>query len=244
MQGSRVIGLGGGQGAGKTTLSNLIVAAGALRGERIVVLGIDDFYLPKAARLKLAREQHPLLETRGPPGTHDIGRLIAVLDQLSLAKTDVHVPRFDKGIDDRIGDEVVAKDADRILVEGWCIGAHPLPRTELSEPINDLERTEDPTRAWRNYMANALEESYQSLNDKLDSLIYLKVPDMDCVRKWRLDQERERDAGQRMSLAEVNRFVQYYERITLWMLRSTSFRADVVVGLDTNHRVNEIEIRN
>ena len=41
------------------------------RFERAVTFSMDDLYLGRAARVDLARRIHPLLATRGVPGTHD-----------------------------------------------------------------------------------------------------------------------------------------------------------------------------
>ena len=62
----RPFSLAGLQGTGKSTLSAQIADAAAARGLRAVVLSIDDFYLDRPARLRLGREVHPLLATRGP----------------------------------------------------------------------------------------------------------------------------------------------------------------------------------
>ena len=62
-----VLGISGGQGAGKTTLSTLLVRALELCGCRAVALSLDDFYLPGADRQRLAATVHPLLATRGVP---------------------------------------------------------------------------------------------------------------------------------------------------------------------------------
>jgi len=47
----------------------------SILGDGVEVLSLDDFYLGHAARLQLARDIHPLLATRGVPGTHDIAFL-------------------------------------------------------------------------------------------------------------------------------------------------------------------------
>src|SRR5690606_41673735 len=62
-----VIGVVGAQGCGKTTLAR--AAAGRFGAAQI---SIDDVYLTRAEREALARDVHPLLLTRGPPGTHDL----------------------------------------------------------------------------------------------------------------------------------------------------------------------------
>ena len=238
----KCIGLAGGQGTGKTTLGSLLVDAGAYFGERIQILSIDDFYLTKQERTRLAQSVHPLLATRGPPGTHDIDWLIQTVSALRIGST-CSVPRFDKGIDDRDEIVVLEETCDRIVIEGWCVGAAPYPNARLARPINELERERDPHRIWRTYSMDCLANAYQTLNGMLDCLIYLKVPDMDAVRRWRLQQESERDASQQKTAQEIDEFVAYYERLTLWMLEDMGERAQVVVSLDQDHGINGTTIR-
>ena len=231
------IGLGGGQGAGKSTLGRLIVDAGAAFGMRIEVLSLDDFYLPRAERRRLAREVHPLLATRGPPGTHDVGRLRRAMAALGRDGL-VQVPRFDKGIDDRAGYREVRGAVDIVVVEGWCIGAPPARLgSEPTAALNALETQHDADGRWRRYVESALGSVYTELHRDLDTLVFLEVPDLDAVRRWRMQQEGERPPAQRMTAAQVRRFVEHYERITLRMLAALPDTAEVVVRLDDGHRV-------
>ena len=235
-RGTRLAGVAGGQGAGKSTLGRLLTSAGAFHGQRVAVLGIDDFYLTKAERERLAVEVHPLFRTRGPPGTHAIGLLLETLAAL-MRGGDAVVPRFDKGIDDRAGEVIVAGPVDVVVLEGWCVGAPPRPVGESWAPINALERESDVGGAWRNAIDDALRGPYAELNDALDAVVYLKVPDFDAVRRWRLQQEGERPEAQRMTAAEVARFVAYYERITRRMVATLPGTADVTVELGEDHGI-------
>ena len=70
--GALVVGLTGSQGSGKSTLAARLPPLLAARNLRAAVLSLDDLYLPKAERQRLAREVHPLLATRGVPGTHEV----------------------------------------------------------------------------------------------------------------------------------------------------------------------------
>src|SRR5688500_15694753 len=69
---SRIHAIAGLQGSGKSTLAAQVAALACERGLRVAVLSVDDFYLGRRERLALARRVHPLLATRGPPGTHDV----------------------------------------------------------------------------------------------------------------------------------------------------------------------------
>ena len=229
------VGVGGGQGAGKSTLCRLIEAAGRALGTRVVTLGLDDFYLTKAERAELARAVHPLLATRGPPGTHAVADLRRALAALRKPG-EVRVPRFDKGADDRTARATLRGPADVVVVEGWCVGAPPAD-APLGVPINALEREHDSEGHWRRYTEQALRGEYAQLNAELDAIVFLQVPGLSAVRRWRLQQEADRAPAQRMTEAQVFRFVEHYERVTRRMLATLPNTADVVVELNDAHRV-------
>ena len=113
----------------------------AERGLRAAVLSLDDLYLPLAERRRLAEQVHPLLLTRGVPGTHDVALGLATIESLR-GPGETLIPRFDKASDDRLSSDKgtrFAGPADVILFEGWCVGARPQPSEALAQPINDLE---------------------------------------------------------------------------------------------------------
>ena len=235
----RQIGIGGGQGAGKSTLSRLIASAFAHMGETVAMLSIDDFYLPARERLRLAREVHPLLATRGPPGTHEIDALLQSIDVLKAGGT-VEVPVFDKATDERTGSRRIVGPVKRALVEGWCVGASPMIGAPEDAPINELERSDDPNGEWRQWINRGLETTYRDLVNRFDQLLYLKVPNMIAVRRWRLAQEQSLPPAARKEADEVAQFVAHYERLTLWMMEDLTTRADLVVHLGENHEVTSV----
>src|SRR5690554_1225616 len=114
------------QGSGKSTLAAQVAAEAGRRGLRCAVLSIDDAYLGRAERLRLARDVHPLLATRGPPGTHDVALAAGVLDALR-GGGDVALPRFDKLGDDRLppASWPRVRGVDLVLFEGWFLGTPP-----------------------------------------------------------------------------------------------------------------------
>ena len=77
-----VIGINGAQGTGKTTLSDLCTKLMETHEFKIANLSIDDFYLSKSEREQLATDRHPLLRTRGVPGTHDVSLLLSKIEEL------------------------------------------------------------------------------------------------------------------------------------------------------------------
>jgi D-glycerate 3-kinase len=230
-----IVGLCGAQGSGKSTIAAVTKQMLAARGLKTVALSLDDFYLTREARQRLAKEVHPLLATRGPPGTHDVALAGMVLDQLR-AKGKVVLPRFDKAADNRAPRaqwETLPTPVDVIILEGWCVGAVAQGLQSLREPVNDLERDEDPKLVWRGYVNDQLNGPYQALFEKRHDLVLLQAPSFEAVLAWRQEQERKlREAtGAGMSDAEVVRFVAHYERLTRWILAEMPGRADWVVPL-------------
>lgn len=246
-----LVGIGGAQGTGKSTLAAFLeMSLAASGGFSVAVLSLDDFYYTHAERHQLGSSVHPLLATRGVPGTHDLQMLSTCLDQLRLLQPGqtMALPRFDKAQDDRTDPAdwpVVNGPVDVIVLEGWCLGAAPQPPASLTTAINPLERVADSGGIWRRYVNEQLAGSYASLFERLDHLVFLKAPDFDAVRRWRLEQEQKLGGSGRQSMsdAEVGRFVQHFERLTRAMLESTPPRADVVVRFDEQHACTALDWR-
>lgn len=250
-----LIGINGAQGSGKTTLCRLLqIVLEQGFAKHAVTISIDDIYLPHAARAQLANTVHPLLQTRGVPGTHDVAlglQLLASLRGLGKDRT-MSLPVFDKAIDDRLPEEDarrVTGPVDLILFEGWCVGARPQQDEALAVPVNSLERLEDPDLAWRRYVNQQLNNDYARLFAEIDFLIMLKVPGMDSVMEWRGKQERKlaERAGpggsKVMDRAALQRFIMHYERLTRAMLAEMPERADLVLMLNQSQQICGVRVR-
>ena len=245
-----VIGICGAQGSGKSTLAQAVQARCAAERIASAVLSLDDLYLTHAERQALARNVHPLLATRGVPGTHDIALGLGVLDGLE-AGGPVALPRFDKARDDRVSEHdwpIVVPGCQVLLLEGWCLGAFPQRTGELAEPVNALEAEQDSDGHWRRWVNDMLGDSYQRLFARIDRLVLLAAPGFEVVHRWRSEQER--DLASRagpddrvMSEAEIARFIAHYERITRAILAEMPARADLLVRLDEDRRPEVIEVR-
>lgn len=235
----RLVGLSGGQGTGKSTLARLLEPACAAFGLRAAVLALDDFYRTRSERRSLAGTIHPLFETRGPPGTHDVAGLRSALASLTGTRS-TEVPCFDKGRDDRVGMRRLVGPFDVVVLEGWCVGARPETTAALADPVNALERDEDPLGRWRAHANAALATEYAELFAMLSELVFLKAPDLGSIRRWRLEQEAERPAGSRMDAEKVERFVAHFERTTRAMLVDLPARADWTIELAPDHSIAEI----
>ena len=230
------IAIAGAQGSGKSTLGEVLTEQLVLSGISAVTCSLDDFYLERARRIELARTVHPLLITRGVPGTHDIELCATTLDSVTRGPTSM--PKFDKGLDDRIDRSMwpMADTADVVVIEGWCLGAQPQAADDLRAPVNELERDEDPDGHWRRFVNEAL-AGYQTLFTRFDRLVFLQAPDFDAARRWRAEQELQLPRERRMSAQQLQRFTAHYERLTLWMLKDLPNRADLTVTLDRDHAI-------
>lgn len=246
----QIIGVNGAQGAGKTsfcTLMKLVLEGGF--GLKVLSLSIDDLYLSRADREKLAHAVHPLFMTRGVPGTHYVQKGLELLTTLANASPSDHtpIPRFNKATDDvypeKEWDRFVGRP-DVVLFDGWFMGATEQPLADLLQPANKLEEEEDKEAVWRTYVNLQLKTEYSRLFDCLNLLVMLQVPSFEKVYEWRaLQEEKLRIAtrGQHdlrvMDEEEVKRFISHYERLTRWMLKEMPERADVVFAVNNDHRI-------
>lgn len=234
-----IVGINGAQGSGKSTLSSFLEILLSRRRVRAVTLSLDDLYLSSEERIRLAQEIHPLFRTRGVPGTHAPGLGIDIIEDV-LAGRSFDIPIFDKASDDRADTaRRIEGPVNVLLIEGWCVGARPQADEELIDPVNDLERDEDPEGIWRAVSNLWLRGDYAKLFDLLDMLIMLKVEDFDAVISNRRLQEkklatRDPDAPAVMDEEELQRFCQHYERLTLHMLEDLPRRSDFVFELGSD----------
>lgn len=252
---TRIIGVNGAQGSGKSTLCKLLqVVLEEGFAKRVTTFSIDDIYLTHAERETLAEKSHPLLKTRGVPGTHDVELGLQLLTDLRgiEAGQSINIPVFDKSIDDRSPEKdfrQVTGPIDLVLFEGWCVGAKPQRDPALALPVNSLERLEDPDQVWRRYVNEQLENDYKWLFREIDFLIMLKIPGISSVMEWRSKQERKlakaSPGGHKiMDTAALQRFIMHYERLTQAMLTEMPDRADLVLKLNRNQQIDGVLINN
>ncbi|CAH9050739.1 hypothetical protein PSECIP111854_00591 [Pseudoalteromonas sp. CIP111854] len=233
-------GINGAQGSGKSTLAAYLVAYLNAHGYRADNVSLDDFYLSSQARQTCADKYHPLLSTRGVPGTHDVRLLKQVLNEFKL-QYGVTLPRFNK-VTDNPYDETkwlhhkVALDV--LIIEGWCLGLKPEPRIRLQYAVNDWERIVDSDRVFRDQVNQFLSDEYQSAFTYLDKLIYLDIECFKRVFAWRWQQERQLIAnnGKGMDKQQVYDFIKYFQRLTEWGFECLPHQCDLHIKVDKQHR--------
>ena len=232
------IGISGGQGSGKTTITKILK-----------IFSIDDFYKTLKDRHKMSSTIHPLFKTRGVPGTHDIN---LIKDFFNLIKKGnfkkLKLPKFDKSTDNRLKRKYwynIRKKPEIILLEGWCVGAKSQPKSILKKPINNLEKNEDKNLVWRKYVNDKLKGEYKNFFSLIDYFIFMKIPNFQMVFKWRFLQEtklKKKSHAKKtiMSYKELKRFIMFYQRITLQMIKDLSKSASVIMLLKKNHEVKKV----
>lgn len=246
-----IIGINGCQGSGKSTLADYLCTVVAEKYHlATVALSLDDFYLTKAERIELARKIHPLLAQRGVPGTHDVNLAIDTISSLASGNKAL-ITRFDKSMDDRVPEansETITGHIGLIVIEGWCFGAKPQAPNSLIEPVNHLERLEDPDGVYRDYVNTALATQYPQLFELVDSTAMLRAPSFKTVFEWRLEQEQKLIEKLRstktdpasvstMSDQEIRRFIQNFQRITEHCLEEMPTRVDHLFQLNAARQI-------
>lgn len=254
-----IIGLGGAQGCGKTTFGTIISRILCKGFDlKCAVLSLDDLYSTRLDRLHYAEKVNPLFSVRGVPGTHDIPMALMLFDRLKNLKEGevMRLPAFDKSLDDRKPVHLWAEiegPIDVIIFEGWCVGAPPMPETELA-PINRLEEEKDKDGAWRHAINEKLKTDYQRLFSNIDIMMWMQAPDYDVVYTWRNKQERLLEAHlydihggvldtldlKIMSPEALKGFMQYYERVTRYLLKVMPERSDILFRLNYQQEVTEV----
>lgn len=244
-----IVGINGAQGTGKSTLARYLTLMLRQRQLRIANLSLDDFYLDSASRKAMADRVHPLLVTRGVPGTHDLKLANRLLDRLAdgASRGQEQLPRFDKSVDEprpRSEWETIELPVHVVLLEGWFVGLLPQADQALESPVNTLEAREDPQGTWRRFVNKEL-AAFQVLFHRLDFLVMLKAPSFDCVYQWRSLQEQklaarsdtDTDSSKIMDEVALHRFIQHFERLTRHCLEVLPDQADLVFFLDEQHRI-------
>ena len=248
------VGLAGGQGTGKTTISSLIrIILTKYFKLNVFRISIDDFYKTRNERINLSKRVHPMLLTRGVPGTHNISMMLSFFKKSKIRKFKrFKLPTFNKAIDDRYNKNKwydLKMRPDVIIFEGWCVGAKSEKSISLKKSINSMEKLKDKKQVWRKYVNDQLKSKYKKLYSQLNCLIYLKAKNFSLLQKWRLKQERKlwvksKVKSKIMSKGDVLNFMQTYQRITQNMFKKMPKYASIILNLNSNHQIKSAVYKN
>ena len=248
-----ILGLSGSQGSGKTMVTGILqIILKKFFKKNIYIISIDDFYKTLRDRNKMSQQKHSLFKTRGVPGTHDINLIKNFFISVKRKKfKKIKLPKFNKSIDDRSKKNYwhnINKRPEIIILEGWCVGAKPQIISSLRKPVNILERHEDKDLIWRKYANEKLKKEYKEVFAMIDYFIFMKVPNFKIVFKWRLLQENKlrkklHYKKKIMTYSAIKRFIMFYQRITLQMMKDLSKSASIVLLLKKNHEIKRVLFR-
>jgi len=250
-----IIGLAGGQGSGKTTISSILTLILQKYFKlNVCKVSIDNFYKTRKDRKLLFKNKHTLLMTRGVPGTHDINLILKFFKKIKSKNfKNIQIPIFNKAIDDRCSKALWQKiktKPDVVIFEGWCVGARAQISSQLKKPINSLEKVYDKDAKWRSYVNNQLKKKYKTLFNQLDGLLYLKAKNFSLLREWRLKQERKLWVQTKnkknlkiMSSGDVINFMQTYQRITQQMFKDAIKHSSIIMDLNSKHQIQKIKFK-
>jgi len=237
--------ISGSQGSGKSTLSKLIkIIIEKTSSKKVILLSIDDYYLSKIDRYNISQQIHPLLITRGVPGTHDIKKLKEHIGQFKKKQFPIITPSFNKLKDDISKKTKIFNEADILILEGWCCGSNPIENKFLYKNLNKIERDLDKDFKWRKYYNSKLKNEYQQIFKTFDRIIYLQPPSFHFVLKWRYAQEKNNAKKTKtknfMNKNTTKNFILYYEKLTKWMIKNMPDKADMLIKVDKAQKVKKI----
>ena len=244
--------IAGSQGIGKTTFLKIIKDVFENELEKNVFsINLDNYYYDKQFRKKIAKKIHPLFNTRGVPGTHNIKQLNKDVDSFMNSKYPINIPIYDKLNDKKLKkNNIIKKDCSILILEGWCVGCPPLNAKYLNKDINFLEKKFDKKKKWRNYYNIQLQSDYKKLFKKFNSTIYLRNKSFLQILNWRNNQEINLQKNKNlknnlgMSKNEIERFIQYYEKITKWMMKEMPKKSNLIIDINENLEINNLEFKN
>ena len=239
--------IAGSQGAGKSTLAKIFkLVLENVYKKKVMLLSIDDYYLSKNKRNKLSKNIHPLLITRGVPGTHDIVALKNDIINFQKKNFPISTPRFSKLKDDISSKKNIIKKAEILLLEGWCCGSPSINKKYLFQNINRLETIFDKNKKWRQYYNSQLMKDYKKVFSLFDQQIYIQPPSFSYILKWRYAQEKNNALKSRnkdfMNKKDLQKFIQHYEKLTKWMMKTMPAKADILIKIDSNQKIKKVVI--
>ena len=240
--------ISGSQGAGKSTLATLFkLVIEKNYKKKVMLLSIDDYYLSKNQRLKLSKKIHPLMITRGVPGTHNITALKDHINHFKKQHFPIITPTFNKLKDDISRKRKVIKNAQILLLEGWCCGSKPISNKYLFKNINFIENVFDKNKVWRKYYNSLLQNEYKDVFSLFDKQIYIQIPSFKYVLNWRYLQEKSNASKSNnkefMNKVDLHMFIQHYEKLTKWMMKTMPDKADIILKVDENQKIKKLLFR-
>ena len=185
----KIIGISALPGTGKTTLGKWLEAISLKLQFKVVVISIDDFYLP-SDEMKFAIKNNPWNVSRGFPGSHSVKLMHERLLSWKMSG-ELNVPVFDKSLRDGLGDRSKwrSEKPDLLILEGWFLGVKPSSVDPNYQNIKSLKLSSQET-LYRSKIQKNLNE-YLDVWSLIDNIWHLKPTKFENMNMWKSNQENE-----------------------------------------------------
>ena len=238
-----LLGLAAMPGCGKSTLCAWIKAAAARLGMAVEVVSLDDFYFP-GEQLESAMAGNPWQAPRGIPGSHDVELLLRALRQWRNEGT-CAVPVFDKALRQGRGDRAGTRllSADRLILEGWFVGAGPWAAARHGELSADLTPLSPAEVAYRPVIERNL-APYQEVWRLLDGLWQLSPTTLSTVMAWKRqqNQSQQQQSGSGLAEQDLETMTRSLQVCIPESALVSGRSADVVLRVDAQRQVREVRL--
>ncbi len=244
-----IVGIQGGQGTGKSTMSIMLEESLKSNGFQVHHFSLDDFYTTALKRgiLRKRYSGNAFYEiVRGMPGTHDLKLLSKVLHSIKLGKP-FSLPIFDKSLHDGEGDPIsktieVRGRQDFVIFEGWCVGIPTISSPKFIALCYKYHldlRSLDPTLKDHKVVLDFI-TMYQPLWKMLDYTIMLRPPTPAMHKLWRNQAEMElkRKKHEGMSSEQISHFVDVFLPCTYMCY--DLIKPDCLISVNDKHTFSKI----
>ncbi|MBN1941410.1 MAG: hypothetical protein JW772_04480 [Candidatus Diapherotrites archaeon] len=248
------VGIGGGNGTGKTSLGVLLELVLREMNFKVVRVSFDDFYKSAKERKRLAKKYpgNPLYQiARGIPGTHRIKLLENVMEKAKKGKS-FDLPFFDKSAKNGFGKiskriRKVSGRVDFFILDGCWIG---LPKIKIKNFLGEIEKNNFVNRTVGELGLKgddfagplAFLGEYKRVFSRLDFVAVIVPERIEWTIEWRIEQEQRlrKRKRQGMTNAQIKEFVKHW---LPFMVLYEKSKADAIIFTCKNHRIKKIKFR-
>ena len=201
-----VLGLSALPGTGKTTLGILIEKLTLKMNIKVLVVSMDDFYLP-SEEMKIAIKNNPWSVSRGFPGSHSISLIENRISQWKNTGI-FNYPVFDKSLRSGLGDRSSWRTAfpEIIIFEGWFLGVNPIIDNNIHDKVHPSLLPEEIT--YRSLIQSNLKK-YLNIWKLIDKIWQIIPNEFQYMNEWKSSQEKSmlKDKGNALVDKDLSNFL-------------------------------------